>query len=66
MIYHTPAGDKKYKLRTIEDFIDISNLLKEVLPKDPPDKDIIFFVEQTWESYIWNYRTRSFDILVDY
>lgn len=66
MVYHNPAGDKKYKLRTIEDFIDISNLLKEVLPKDPPDKDIIFFVEQTWESYIWNYRTRSFDILVDY
>lgn len=66
MIYHTPTGDTKYRLRTIEDFIDISNLLKEVLPNEPPAKDIYFYVEQTWETYKWNYRTRSFDLVVDY
>lgn len=66
MAYHNPADDKTYKLRTIEDFIDISNLLKEILPNEPPAKDILFSVEQTLETYMWNYRTRSFDLVVDY
>ena len=63
MIYHTSTGDKKYHVKTIEAFQDISNILKDVLPLHEPIKDIYILVEQTWETYKWNYTTRTFDLL---
>lgn len=65
MIYFTSTGDKKYHVHTIEAFTDITNILKEVLPLHEPVKDIYIVVEQTWETYKWNYRTRSFDLIAD-
>jgi hypothetical protein len=63
MVYYTPAGDKKYHVKTIEAFQDISNILKDVLPLHEPIKDIYILVEQTMETYKWNYKTRTFDLL---
>lgn len=64
MVYHTPAGDKKHHVRTIEDLQDFTNILQQVLPNEPPDKDIYILVERTMETYKWNYRTRTFDLVV--
>jgi hypothetical protein len=64
MVYHTPAGDKKHRIKTIEDFQDFTRMMQAVLPDEPPDKDIYILLEVTMETYKWNYRTRTFDLVV--
>jgi hypothetical protein len=54
---------KTYHVRTIEAFTDITNILKDILPQDQPSKEIYITVDQTYETYKWNYITRKFDLL---
>lgn len=54
-----------YTVRTIESFIDTTNILKKVLPDIKPTSDMYIKVQDTDEIYKWNYNTRTFDLVPD-
>lgn len=64
MNYNLPDY-KTYHVRTIETFVDITNILKDVLPLHEPIKDIYILVDQTFSTYKWNYKTRTFDLIMN-
>ena len=55
-----------YSVRTIEEFQDLTNLMKQTLPKEKLPQEIHILIEATKETYRWNYITRTFDLLKNY
>ena len=61
--YYTSSSSKAYTVKTLEEFVDVTNILKDALPRTAPTVDIHIIVLSTYERYKWNYITRTFDLV---